>query len=307
MRRTGGVAVNDGATKPGDLRQRDVQRRFDRAAAKFDDGDFVHRHAAKGLYERMSPMLVDVCTILDAGSATGAASLELAGIYRGSRIVRLDRSLNMLKHGRKRGFKFTWPRRGARVDEVQGDATALPLQAGSVDLVFANMLMPWLDDLPAFFAEVNRVLRKDGLFAFSSLGPDSLLELRQAWARVDDGEHVGSFLDMHDVGDALLRSGLREPVLDTDYLTLRYRNTEGLLDDLTRAGARNCLTGRKTSLTGRGSFAAMKRTLDSSGTNGELPIRLELVFGHAWGGGPRQTPGEFSVDVGAIGRRRRSR
>ena len=299
--------MNGGAAKPGALRQKDVQRRFDRAAARFDEGNFVHRHAARGLYERMAPMLVHVRTILDAGSATGTASFELAKLYRGSHIIRLDRSLNMLKHGRKRNLRSAWLLRGARVGEVQADATALPLQAGSVDLVFANMLMPWLDDLQAFFAEVGRVLRKDGLFAFSSLGPDSLLELRHAWAMVDNGEHVSSFIDMHDVGDALLRSGLREPVLDTDYLTLRYRNADGFLSDLSRAGARNCLVGRRTSLTGRGSFADMKRALDSSRRDGELPIRLELVFGHAWGGGPRQTPGEFNVDVGAIGRRRRSR
>lgn len=252
-------------------------------------------------------MLVDVRTILDAGSATGAASPELAEIYRDSRIIRLDRSLHMLKQGRKRGFKAAWLLRGARVGEVQAEATRLPLQAGSVDLVFANMLMPWLDDLQAFFTEVGRVLRKDGLFAFSSLGPDSLLELREAWAMVDNSEHVSSFIDMHDVGDALLRAGLREPVLDTDYLTLRYRNADGLLRDLTRAGARNCLLGRRTSLTGKGRFADMKKTLDSSSSEGELPVRLELVFGHAWGGGPRQASGEFSVDVGAIGRRRRSR
>ena len=289
-----------------DLRRRDVRRRFDRAAANFDDGDFLHRLAAKGLYERMSPMRVDVRTILDAGSATGAAAVELADLYRGSRIVRLDQSLCMLKRGTRRGSTFSRLARRGRIHEVQADATRLPLQAGSVDLVFANMLMPWLDDLPLFFGEVARVLRKDGLFAFSSLGPDSLLELRHAWAAVDDGEHVNAFIDMHDVGDALLHSGLREPVLDTDHLTLKYRDADGLVRDLTLAGARNCLARRKTSLTGKGSFGGMKRALESSRTNGELPVRLELVFGHAFGAGPRQTPGEVSVDINAIGRRRRS-
>jgi malonyl-CoA O-methyltransferase len=295
--------VNGSSGKTGGLRQKDVQRRFDRAAAMFNDADFVHRHAAQGLFDRMSPMLVDVHTILDAGSATGAAARELGELHRGSRIIRLDHSLSMLKQGKKR--RFSWLSRGSRVSEVQADATSLPLKPGSIDLVFANMLMPWIDDLAAFFAEVGRVLRKDGLFVFSSLGPDSLLELRRAWAEVDDGEHVNAFIDMHDVGDALLHSGLREPVLDTDYLTLKYRNAEGLIADLTRAGARNCLARRRPFLTGRDSLSAMKKSLDSSREDGELSIRLELVFGHAWGGGPRPTPREFGIDIGSI--RRRSR
>lgn len=305
LRDARGDAVNGSAGKAGALRRRDVQRRFDRAAAVFDDGDFIHRHAAKGLYDRMSPMLVDVRTILDAGSATGTATRELAELHRGSQIIRLDHSLNMLKHGRKRRSGFAWLSRDSRVSEVQADAGLLPLRTGSIDLVFANMLMPWIDDLAAFYAEVGRVLRKDGLFAFSSLGPDSLLELRHAWREVDNGEHVNAFIDMHDVGDALLHAGLREPVLDTDYLTLKYRNAAGLIGDLTRAGARNCLVRRKTSLTGKNSFQKMERALDSSIKEGELPIRLELVFGHAWGGGPRPTPGEFSVDARSIGRRPR--
>ena len=295
--------MNDDAGKPAGLRQSDVQRRFDRAAAQFDEADFVHRHAAKGLYDRMSPMLVDVRTILDAGTATGAATRELAGLYRGSRIVRLDRSLNMLERGKKRGSRFARLARASAVWEVQGEATALPLRPGSIDLVFANMLMPWINDLPAFLAEVGRVLRKDGLFVFSSLGPDSLLELRRAWGSVDDGEHVNTFIDMHDVGDALLHSGLREPVLDCDYLTVTYRNADALIDDLSRSGARNCLEGRRPSLTGKNSMNKMKRALCSAGKDGELPFRLELVYGHAWGGGPRQPPGEFTVDISRIRRR----
>jgi malonyl-CoA O-methyltransferase len=297
--------VNGSAGKTGALRRRDVQRRFDRAAAAFDDGDFIHRRAASGLYDRMSPMLVDVHTILDAGSATGAATRELAERHRGSRIIRLDHSLNMLRHGRSRRSGFARLFRNPRVSEVQADVTFLPLRTGSIDLVFANMLLPWIDDLATFFTEVGRVLRKDGLFVFSSLGPDSLLELRDAWREVDNDEHVNAFIDMHDVGDALMHSGLREPVLDTDYLTLKYRNAEGLIADLTRAGARNCLARRRPSLTGRESFREMKRALHSAVSDGELPIRLELVFGHAWGGGPRPISGEFSVDARSIGRRSR--
>jgi malonyl-CoA O-methyltransferase len=285
-----------------------VGRRFDRAAPHFDEADFVHRYAARGLIERMSPMLVDVQRILDAGAATGAASRELADIYRRSHVIGIDRSANMLQRAkRERSGLARIPRllRRSRLWEVRACAAALPLRQGSIDLAFANMLLPWIHEVEPFFAEIGRVLRKDGLFVFSTLGPDSLLELRQAWASIDDYAHVNTFIDMHDVGDALLRAGLREPVLDTDYLTVRYRSADEFLADLTRAGARNSLERRRTSLTGKNRIATVKRILESSCDEGSLSFRLELVFGHAWGGGPRQSPGEFAVDVSRVGRRSR--
>ena len=300
--------MNRAQEKPGKVRPKDVRRRFDRAAATFDAADFVHRHAAKGLYERMSPMLVNVTRILDAGAATGSAGRELARRYRGSHVISLDHSLEMLKEAKKGRSRF------ARVSELQADATALPLLPGSIDLVFANMLLPWISDVSGvgdvgdvgrLFQELNRVLRKDGLFVFSTLGPDSLRELRQAWAEVDSGVHVNAFTDMHDVGDALIKAGMREPVLDVDYLTVTYRDPDALIGDLTLAGARNSLTERRHTLTGKQRFEDMKRALNSFRSDGSLACRLELVFGHAWGGGPGQQPGEFRVDASRIGRRSR--
>jgi malonyl-CoA O-methyltransferase len=247
----------------------------------------------------MSPMLVDVTRILDAGAATGAASRELARRYRGSHVISLDHSLEMLKKAKKGRSRF------ARVSELQANALALPLPPGSIDLVFANMLLPWIDDFGRLFAEINRALRKDGLFVFSALGPDSLRELRQAWAEVDSDEHVNAFMDMHDVGDALIKGGMREPVLDVDYLTVTYRDADALFGDLTLAGARNSLAERRRTLTGKQRFEDMKRALNSFCSNGALACRLELVFGHAWGGGPGQQAGEFRIDANRIGRRSR--
>ncbi|MEX2125925.1 MAG: methyltransferase domain-containing protein [Woeseia sp.] len=294
--------MNMDIEKPGALRHRDVCRRFDRAAATFDQVDFVHRHAAKGLFERMSPMLLNVERILDAGAATGTASRALARHYRRSHVLSLDSSMCMLKRAKRARSRF------AAIAELQADAAGLPLQAGSVDLVFANMLLPWIDDLPAFFAGIGRVLRKDGLLVFSTLGPDSLDQLRQAWSAVDREEHVNAFIDMHDVGDALVKAGLREPVLDVDYLTVTYRSPEALFNDLALAGARNSLERRRQTLTGKGRFREMQRALAEAFGEGPLSLRLELVFGHAWGRGQasgQTSPGEIRFDVSQIGRRSR--
>ncbi len=180
---------------------------------------------------------------------------------------------------------------------------SLPIRSGSIDLVFANLLLPWIDDLGSFLAEVARVLRKDGLFMFSSLGPDSLAELRDAWRAIDDVEHVNSFTDMHNVGDALMQAGLREPVVDVEHLTVTYGSVKSLFSDLTDAGARNCLQGRARGLTGKARFAALRESLETRFDNGTLAVSLELVFGHAWGGGARGQAGEFRLAPESIGRR----
>jgi malonyl-CoA O-methyltransferase len=279
-------------------RRRDVSRRFERAAATFDEADFVHRHTADGLLQRLSPMLLDSKRVLELGCATGTLSRQLARRFRRSRIISLDLSRAMLRRARRGHTRFS------RIVELQADAGAIPLAARSVDVVVGNLLLPWIADPPAMLEEVSRVLRKDGLFAFSSLGPDSLRELREAFG---DGAHVQRFADMHDIGDALLRAGLVDPVLDVDYLTIEYRETARLYRDLAACGGGNTLAGRRRTLTGKGRFQCADRSLRDGMRDGLLRVSLELVYGHAWGGGARADGGEFRLDIGDIGGRRRGR
>jgi malonyl-CoA O-methyltransferase len=285
-------------TNPASLRRKDVKRRFDRAAASIDAADFVHRQTADGLFERMTPMQIEVSVAVDLGCATGRCSRDLAKRFRRARIVSLDLSSAMLKKSRSKRSRFS------KLVEVQADLSRLPFADQSVDLVFANMLLPWVDDLPNCFSEVSRVLRKDGLFSFSSLGPASLAELRDAWRDVDDYQHVNIFPDMHVIGDSLVQAGLRDPVLDVDFLTVQYKKLESLFGDLTACGARNSLLLRPGGLTGRAKFAAVRDHLEALMHENGLHLPLELVFGHAWGGGPRQSAAEYHLGVEQIGRRR---
>ena len=282
------------SAQPATLRFRDMQRRFDRAAASFDSVDFVHRQTCDGLMDRLTPIVVDVERILDLGGASGSAVHPLCKRFKRSRVILLDASHEMLRCAEKKRSWFS------RVSILQGDAMGIPLQNGCIDLAFSNMLLPWINDLQAVFAEVARVLRKGGLLLFSTLGPDSLSELREAWASVDEHEHVNTFADMHDVGDALVHAGLRDPVLDTDFLKVSYRDTVALFRDLTLLGARNCLAGRSKTLTSRGRFREMEDRLRSRVRDGLLELELELVYGHAWGHGPRQPAGEYAIDAAQI-------
>ena len=169
--------------------------------------------------------------------------------------------------------------------------------------MFANQLLPWVGDPAPTFAEVSRVLAEDGLFLFATLGPDSLSEIRRAWASVDSGAHVNLFPDMHDLGDAAVRAGLRDPVLDVDRLTVTYEDTSALFKELTAMGARNSLSQRNRSLLSAKRFQAMTAALDAARDGGPLRLELEIVYGHCWGSGAGSVGGEFRVAANRIGLR----
>jgi len=284
-------------TDPGELDVTALRQRLDRAAGHFSD--FVHRRCFEGLMDRLLPMTLQPGTIVDLGSASGAGSRALATRFRRARVVSIDFSAGMLQAGIRRQGWFS------RVRQVQADARHLPLRSGIADLAVANLLLPYLHDSSAALGEANRVLRRDGLFLFATLGPSSLALLREAWAEIDQQAHVAPFADMHNVGDALVRAGLRDPVLDVEELKITYRDTGALMADLTAAGARNTLVSRQQGLTGKTRFGRFLQALESRRVGGLLTVNLELVFGHAWGGGGAGDAGEYRLSPADIGRRRR--
>jgi malonyl-CoA O-methyltransferase len=145
------------------------------------------------------------------------------------------------------------------------------------------------------------------VFAFATLGPDSLAQLGHAWAQVDSGPHVNLFADMHDVGDALMRAGLNAPVLDVDHLSVSYDDPQKLFRDLTATGARNALQHRRRSLAGKGQFSRMVGALAASPGENTIKIDLELVYGHCWGTASAGQSADFRIDAGQIGKRRVAR
>ena len=279
--------------------RRHMRRRFDRAADQFDSVDFVHAETRRGLFERLEGLTTKANTVVDLGCATGSSMAQLSKRFGRAHVVGVDLSANMLAASRRRKSWF------ARSSFVQADAHALPFANESVDVVFCNMMLPWVADPGAVFTEAARVLRKEGLFAFATLGPDSLSELSAAWQGLDNHAHVNPFADMHDIGDGLVNAGLRDPVLDVDRLEISYQSSERLFEDLTAMGARNVLADRPPGLTGRRRFHAMTESLEGNSSGPGLTLNLELVFGHCWGAGPRQNPGNWGVDAASIPIRRR--
>ena len=279
-------------------RLQDMRRRFDRAASDFDDADFVHTVTRDGLLARLEPLLLSAETILDLGSAAGATGRLLRSRFKRAHVVSFDLSHAMLGVARK---NKPWL---SRAGFVQGDAHQLPFADATFDLVVSNQLLPWMAEPQPVFEQVSRVLKKGGVFAFATLGPDSLREVEQAWVTVDDLPHVNCFPDMHDIGDGLVRAGLADPVLDIDRLSISYDDADRLFADLTRAGARNALANRDRGLVGKSRFQAMTRALTTARSDGKIMLNLELVYGHCWGSGPKNDPENYQFDANRIPLRR---
>lgn len=287
------------ATVSAMLNHKHIRRRFGQAAASFDSADFVHKATREGLLARLEPLLVKPKVVLDLGAATGAANRRLEKHFRPARVVAVDIAHPMLVAAKT---KKPWL---SKTSFAQANANALPFADESIDVIYCNQLLPWFDDPTPVFEEVARVLCKGGVFAFATLGPDSLLEIRRAWASVDEHPHVNRFADMHDLGDGLVNAGLKDPVLDVDRLSVSYDSVDRLFSDLTAVGARNAAKKRAASLTGKRRFSAMTRALTGPDEGGKINLDLELVYGHCWGAGPKSDPTNYRIDAGQIPIRRR--
>ena len=209
----------------------------------------------------------------------------------------------MLRHTRRRG---RWLR---RPHAVCADAARVPLASRSVDLVFSNLMLQWCNDPDTVFGEFRRVAAPGGLLTFTTFGPDTLKELRSAWSAADGYSHVNRFIDMHDLGDALVRAGFAEPVMDVEQFTLTYDDLRGLMNDLKAMGAHNVTHGRSRGLTGRRRLAAAVAAYEAFRVDGRLPATWEVVYGHAWvpdapSGRAPLTEGEVRIPAGDIPTRR---
>ena len=227
--------------------------------------------------------------ILDIGCGTGRAIDDLMKRYPKAKVIALDFSLPMLKKSAKRGRWLKCPAC------LCADMDHLPLAANSVDLVFSSSAFQWTSDVSAVFKEIQRVIKPQGLLMFSSFGPDTLKELREAWSQVDGLPHVHHFLDMHDYGDALVGAQFMDPVMDREDMTLTYESVERLLKDLKQAGVTNADTQRRKGLLGKERLQQLKTAYEMHRRDERLPLSYEVIYGHAWGAVQQRQKGAVMV------------
>jgi malonyl-CoA O-methyltransferase len=261
---------------------RQVERRFSRAAQNYAAADFLAREVDRRMLERLDYVKLSPSRILDLGCSRGGSLPQLGGRYPEAQLIGLDISLPMLQAGQMpRPAWQRWLGLGKSVPgRVAADAVKLPLQARSTAIVWSNLLLHWLDNpLPAL-AEAHRVLEVGGLLMFSTLGPDTLKELRAAFA--DGYAHTQRFTDMHDLGDMLVECGFADPVMDMEVITLTYDDLDSLFDELRAAGSSCAMKARRHGLTGRGRLTAVREAYEALRRDGKLPATFEIIYGHAW-------------------------
>ncbi len=261
--------------------KRDVRRAFDRAARTYDGAAVLQREVCGRLLEHLDPVRLAPRRVVDLGCGTGHAFEALAKRYPGAALLGLDLAPAMLERARER---TPWWRRalGAGSPALAcADAESLPLAGQSVQLVFSNLALQWCDPATVF-SEAARVLEPGGLLLFSTFGPDTLRELRAAFAEADGAPHVNAFVDMHDLGDALVGAGLADPVMDMEVITMEYGSAEAVARELKAIGAVNSLAARSRGLPGRARWERMTRAYERFRRDGLLPATFEVVYGHAW-------------------------
>jgi len=285
--------------RPATLDKRQARRSFGRAAAAYDDVAVLQQAIGRQMLERLDTVRIDPRVVLDIGCGTGEITEALLQRYPKAQIVALDFAMPMLERARRRGRWLRRPRC------LCADLDHLPLADQSVDLVFANAALQWSTRPAETFAGIGRVLRPGGLVIFSSFGPDTLRELRAAWAEVDGGSHVHDFIDMHDYGDMMMRAGLADPVIDVERMTLTYTDAMQLMREIKGIGGANAQRERQRGMLGRRRLAAVCEAYEQfRDADGRLPCSYEVVHGHAWGPAQRRVAGETRVPLDTLQRKR---
>lgn len=283
--------MNPSLPEPHVIDKRATRESFSRAATSYDRAAVLQREVGDRMAERLDYMRVDPSRLLDAGSGTGYGTLSLASRYPGAQRIALDIAPAMLRVAvaKEPGRLWSVLSGRSRTHAVCGDLERLPLASASIDMVWSNLALQWVNDLQAALGEFARVTRPGGLVMFSTFGPDTLKELRAAFAAVDGYSHVSRFTDMHDIGDMLLECGFATPVVDMEKITLTYPSLPELMRDLKAIGAHNATAGRRPGMMGRHAFARVVDAYERFRSDGRLPATYEVVYGHAWRGEPRRT------------------
>lgn len=276
-----------------------VKRAFGRAAATYDAAAVLQREVGARMAKRLDIVRLEPQALVDVGCGTGDALPELGRRYPTARRMAVDLALPMVAAARARHGR-TVPALRRLVSGLRGpvappasfvvaDMSALPFAAGTYDLAWSNLALQWAPDLPRVIREWHRILRVGGLVSFTTFGPDTLKELRHAFAGVDGSPHVSRFIDMHDIGDLLVHAGFADPVMDMELITLTYADPLAMVRDLKAIGATNAARGRSRGLLGRERWSRVLAALEALRSDGRIAATFEVVYGHAWKPAPTRT------------------
>lgn len=262
----------------------EISNTFNKQANAYERVAKVQQEIGDRLFERLQYLKISPKYILDLGCGPGAYSSKLTKMFPKAHVVGLDLARAMLDKARsKQGFFRKW-------SLVNANLQKMPFASGTFDLVFSNQVIHWAYPLGPVFRELNRVMNTNGCLMFSTLGPDTFKEIRKAWDGLGTHAHTNDFLDMHDVGDALMSEHFVEPVMDMEILSMHYESLAQLLQSLKDQGVKNIHSQRNKGLTGKNIWNQFEKNYTTLlSESGKFPLSYEVVYGHAWKGEKRKT------------------
>ena len=264
---------------PPRLDKQSVRKSFNRAAKSYDHAAILQEEVQNRLLDRLAYIRHDPRAVVDIGCGTGKGIGRLQQNYRKARVFGADLAHEMLLLNRARQGWLS------RRPLVVADMERLPFANDAFDMVYSSLALQWSNDLMATLREFVRVSRTGALVLFATFGPMTLRELAESWQSLDTHPHVHRFVDMHDVGDMMLGSGLEQPVVDAEIIRMEYPAFRGLLDDLKNVGATNADVSRRRGLMTPGQLCALEqRYRDVGFEDGKYVANYEVVYGHAWVG-----------------------
>ena len=254
-----------------------VKKSFERAAKSYNYAAILHKEVLSRLLQRLDCIRHQPRAVIDIGCGTGNAVAGLQKRYSGSKIVGLDLAFSMLKESKKQYGLL----RKKRV--VNADMEKMPFADNSFDMLFSSLALQWVNDLGATFKEFARIGSRGSLLMFTTLGPGTLKELRESWSEIDQKPHVHQFIDMHDIGDALMASGFSAPVVDAENIRLEFQEFKHLFEDLKNTGASNADKNRSRGLMTPAKFKRLENHYRQLGfEQGKFIASYDFIYGHAW-------------------------
>jgi malonyl-CoA O-methyltransferase len=271
---------------------------FNRASTSYDQHAILQREISSRLLERLEWIKIKPKVIIDLGGGTGDVAIHLAKRYPDAQIYMIDIAQQMLQIAKQKQsnkavlnnqslfnkIKAKLTNKKHNIHYICGDAENIPIKNQKIDLIVSNLAIQWCQNTQQLFNDLQRILRPSGCLLFSTFGVDTLTELKQSWANVSSKPHVNNFTDMHELGDAMLLSGLDDPVMDSEIIVMEYTKLIDLFKDLKKIGAHNHLQQRSKSLTTKTTFKEMQLAYENFKlNNGKYPASYEVVYGHGWG------------------------
>ena len=252
--------------------KKSIQQAFNTRASSYDEYSVAQREVGRRMIERLDLLKFKPSNILDLGSGTGYLAELLLSKFPTSNITCLDLAENMLLECREK-----IPNSNLIVSDIE----SMPFGPESFDLIISSFTLHWCEEIEKIFYDIRKSLKNDGIFMFTTVGPNTLRELQEAYTYIDIEQHVNSFTDMHMYGDSLLKCGFDDPVMDMEEIIVEYSSFRGVLNSLKKTGA-NTVIGQEPSYKSKKSYIELSNVYPKNDDNCKFPVTYEMIYGMSW-------------------------